>query len=108
MIKKSGKPGFSEAEDSDPMASIVNMVDIMLVLAVGFLILAITSVGVGQLNFNPDGQNSSMPLQDSINVSQGKEVPNDIQQGEQSGSGYNKVGSVYRDPDTGKMIMIEG
>lgn len=108
MIKKSGKPSFSDGEDADPMTSIVNMVDIMLVLAVGFLILAITSVGIDQISYNPDSQNSSMPLQDAINVSQGKEVPNTIQQAEQTGSGYNKVGSVYRDPDSGKLIMVEG
>jgi hypothetical protein len=109
MIKEGGKSRFSNAnEDNDPMATLVNLVDIMLVLAVGFLILAISSTGITEISHNPQDQNSENPMQDAINFTQGKEVPNNIEQGSQSGSGYNKVGSVYKDPETQQLIMVEG
>lgn len=108
MIKDSGKSRFSDDDDNDPMASLVNMVDIMLVLAVGFLILAISSTGISEIGHNPQDQSTDSPMQNSVNLSQGKEVPNNIEDGSQSGSGYSKVGNVYKDPDTGKLIMVEG
>ena len=109
MIKQDSKSRFSDDNDeNDPMASLVNLVDIMLVLAVGFLILAISSTGITEISHNPQDQNSESPMQDAINFTQGREVPNSIQQGSQSGSGYNKVGSVYKDPETQQLIMVEG
>ena len=108
MIKQNSKSRFSDDEDNDPTASLVNMVDIMLVLAVGFLILAITATGITQITQSPQDQNSESPMQDAVNFTQGKEVPNNIQEGSQSGSGYDKVGSVYRDPETQQLIMVEG
>ena len=40
------------AEDLDPMSSITNMTDLMLVLAVGFLIFAVMSTGMQQISEN--------------------------------------------------------
>ena len=39
-------------DDLDPMSSVTNMTDIMLVLAVGFLIFAVMSTGLEDIIFN--------------------------------------------------------
>ena len=41
-------------EDLDPMSSITNMTDLMLVLAVGFLIFAVMSTGMQEMIQNND------------------------------------------------------
>ena len=101
MIKK--RSDFISNNETDPMASLVNMVDIMLVLAVGFLILAISATGMSDIIQTSTNNNQ----QEIIDVSQGEEIPNDIEESSSSGSGYSRVGSVYQDPETGKLIMID-
>lgn len=101
MIKK--RSDFISDNETDPMASLVNMVDIMLVLAVGFLILAITATGVADMSQQATDANQ----QEVVDVSQGEEIPNDIEKDSSSGSGYSRVGSVYKDPETGKLVMID-
>lgn len=106
MLRKGGLTFLSDEEgDVDPTASLVNMVDIMLVLAVGFLILAITATGIMDVPSENQQQQDSSPSM--VDVEEGKEVPNNIQQGDSSGSGYSQVGTVYRDPKTGKLVMVD-
>lgn len=93
---------FLDDEEEDPTASLVNMVDIMLVLAVGFLILAITATGV--MDISSESQQSPSQM---VDVEQGQELPNDIAQSDSSGSGYSQVGVVYKDPITGKLVMVD-
>lgn len=86
---------LSSDEEIDPMIYAVNMVDCMLVLAVGFLIFTIifmntnpheitkTEIKVGnELNITPEMTSSS------------------------STSGLTPTGTVYTDPKTGKMILV--
>lgn len=101
MIKK--RSDFISNNETDPMASLVNMVDIMLVLAVGFLILAISATGMADMS----QQSAQAPQQEVVDVSQGQEVPNNIENDSSSGSGYSRVGSVYKDPESGKLVMID-
>lgn len=108
MIRKDNFALLSDEEDSDPTASLVNMVDIMLVLAVGFLILAISSTGVMNMDdYQNQQSNNQSEVQTNVDVEQGSEIPNDIEQGSGGGSGYSRVGSVYEDPETGKLVMID-
>ena len=44
----------------------------------------------------------------TVELQQGKELDSSIQTQTGSGSGYSKKGSVYQDPTTGKLIMIQG
>ncbi|RAP44043.1 DUF2149 domain-containing protein [uncultured Methanosphaera sp.] len=108
MIRKDSKTKFSEDSDTDPMAGVTNMTDIMLVLAVGFLILAMTSTGVQHVDTTSQTtQQSQQQLENAVNVTQGQQISNDtLEQKSASGSGYSKVGSVYQDPKTGKMVMV--
>ncbi|AXV38329.1 MAG: hypothetical protein CIT01_09015 [Methanobacterium sp. BRmetb2] len=97
------KRKFLDGDDEDPSAGIVNLTDSMLVLAVGFLIFAIMA-----LNTNPAiVAQSSGSTQNTVSVTTG-EVINDTPATESgSGEGYQEMGTVYKDPDTGKLIMVK-
>ena len=107
MIRKSS--GYSiDEEDNDPMANITNIVDIMLVLAVGFLLFAIMSQGIISLDSSQmETPSDSQSMQESIDVNQGQKInKNDFEKLNSSGSGFSKVSQVYEDPQTGQLFMI--
>lgn len=86
--------------DADPLTGMANLADVMLVFACGL----ITALVVGQLR--PEPARSSTGTGARVNVEQGREVP-DLPQGEGGGiSGYESVGTVYRDSKTGKLVMV--
>lgn len=104
MLRKRRKR-FSD-ENEDPMAGISNLSDAMLVLALGFLIFALMA-----LSANPD-------MLEKTEQSQAQNAASDISAGDEfqqssSGSslddsGFSEVGKVYKDPETGKLVMVEG
>jgi hypothetical protein len=77
--------------DEDPRASLVNLVDVMLVFACG-LIAAIAG-GQGELKRKP--------------VEKGRQIERPAEGVTQAGSGYDRVGEVFRDPKTGQLVLIE-
>lgn len=79
--------------DEDPRASLVNLVDVMLVFACG--LLAALSAGAQSALNNPKP------------VDKGREIQRPASGVTQSGSGYDRVGEVFRDPKTGKLVLIE-
>lgn len=79
--------------DEDPRASLVNLVDVMLVFACG-LLAAISA-----------GAKTSAPLPQ--NVEKGREISRPAVEGKAGGAGYDRVGDVFRDPKSGKLILIE-
>ncbi|MBI4813413.1 MAG: DUF2149 domain-containing protein [Methanobacterium sp.] len=100
MMSKKRK--FLDDDGEDPTSGIINMTDCMLVLAVGFLVFAIIA-----LQSNPSLISSTQgPTQNTVSVSTG-ETLNDTPNNESgSGSGYQQMGTVYKDPDTGKLILV--
>lgn len=85
-------------EDVDPLGPMANLVDIVLVFACG-LIAALVAL-------SPDLQQRFEQTQ-SKPVSLGKELTEAPQkQGLKPGEGYQSLGQVYRDPKTGKLILI--
>lgn len=88
-------------EDVDPMQSVANMVDCMLVLACGLMLALVMS---HNLDFAP-------AMEEVVADSDLEQIEQDIEQGnaafDSSGSGYEELGVVYRDPDTGKMYMLK-
>ena len=102
MLRK--RKRLIECEDDDPMGSLTNLSDAMLVLALGFLVFAILA-----LSANPDllSQAQSQDMQQGQDVSS-SQVLNDTSSinASSSDSGMSEVGKVYRDPDTGKLIMV--
>lgn len=111
MLKRR-KELLSNDEQIDPMVYAVNMVDCMLVLAVGFLIFTIMSMNMQSVVF------SNMTPQEKTEVTQIIKQTVDIKMGQQlnetqilnssgSNTGMTEMGTVYKDPNNGKMIMIQ-
>ncbi|WP_405295642.1 DUF2149 domain-containing protein [Methanobrevibacter sp.] len=110
MVRDKSKKRFSEGEE-DPMAGTSNLVDAMLVIAVGLLIFVVISWNmqsvVFQDNQNPQQQiNENSP--DVSEVSEGQVLNETPDTSNSSGQGYMEMGKVYKDPSTGKLIMVEG
>ncbi len=59
MVKLSRKSSFDESDEEDPMAGVANLVDAMLVIAVGLLVfLVISSM---KMSLPSRGRMQSMP-----------------------------------------------
>ncbi len=85
---------LSSDEEIDPMIYAVNMVDCMLVLAVGFLVFIII-------------MNSATPESKVVDIKIGKELNITPQTTSSSSTnGLTPTGTVYTDPKTGKMILV--
>lgn len=111
MVKLNRKTAFEEDEE-DPMTGVANLVDAMLVIAVGLLVFLVISWNMQAIVFN----DSVTPeqKQDAINamkqvteVDQGQQLNQTPDVSNSSGEGYAELGKVYKDPSTGKLIMIE-
>lgn len=90
--------------DEDPLGPLANLVDIILVFACG-LIAALVAI-------SPDLQERFQQTRKHPQevISSGKELPSTpeaLQKKMQSGAGLQPMGQVYRDPETGKLILIE-
>jgi hypothetical protein len=81
-----------EPGDEDPRASLVNLVDVMLVFACGLIAAIAGSQGA---------------IKAPRPVEKGRQIERPAAGVTQAGSGYDRVGEVYRDPKTGKLVLIE-
>lgn len=99
------KRKFLEFEDDDPTSGIVNLTDCMLVLALGFMIFAIMALQSNPALFS-ESSSSSGSSPNTVSVSTGQTI-NDTPGNESgSGSNYQQMGTVYKDPNSGKLIMV--
>ena len=93
--------GFGEADDVDPMQSVANISDCMLVLACGLMLALV-------MYWNLD----VAPAMDEVEMDTDlTELPTDLEEAQMAmnseGAGYEEMGVVYRDPKTGKMYMLK-
>jgi len=91
---------FSKEED-EPLGPLANLVDIILVFACG-LIAALVAL-------SPNLQEHFNVKKETTVISQGKEmidVPKNIKDQMDGSRGYESLGEVYKDPKTGKLILI--
>ena len=100
-------------EEEDPMSGAANLVDAMLVIAVGLLVFLVISWNMQSVVFNDDlsqeqRQQMMQDMQQVTQLDQGQELNETPDISKSSGSGYTEMGKVYRDSDTGKLIMVEG
>ena len=107
---KSGKR-LNKGEEEDPMAGAANLVDAMLVIAVGLLVFLVISWNMQSIVFNDDltqeqRQEMMQDMQQVTELDQGQELNETPDVSNSSGKGYAEMGKVYEDPSTGKMIMI--
>ena len=112
MVRLNRKDAFDESAEEDPMAGVANLVDAMLVIAVGLLVFLVISWNMQSIVFNEDitqeqRQEAIQAMQDVTEVDQGQQLNETPDISNSSGEGYAELGQVYKDPTTGKMIMIE-
>ena len=87
---------FDRESDGDPMSVMANLVDVMLVFACGLITALIVQ--------SPQLMDSITPAKQEI--TQGRELPEVPETAGEGGSGMESVGTVYRDPQTGKLILV--
>ncbi len=92
-------------QDEEPLGPLANLIDLMLVFACG-LIAALISMSKNVDAHFDSNLESNKPRQTQQIVEKGRELPQLPSQGESAGNGYESVGEVYRDPETGKLILI--
>jgi len=99
MKRRWGSARFDDTPE-DPQASLVNLVDIMLVFICG-LIVALVSA-------QPQFTASKLDAGGEQVVEQGRELAEmpEGMRGQAAGAGMEPVGQVYRDPKTGKLILV--
>ncbi|WP_458405287.1 DUF2149 domain-containing protein [Methanobrevibacter sp.] len=106
MVRKNGRRR-SKRQEEDPMAGTSNLVDAMLVIAVGFLVFVIISWNM-QAMIDPNQNVHEQMQQKMTEVDQGQQLNETPDTSNSSGQGYTEMGKVYKDPATGKLIMVEG
>jgi hypothetical protein len=87
------------SENINPLESVANITDIMLVLAVALMLALITRLGVSMGALAEVDESNLRPVTPDITRS---EITDST-----SGKGYREVGTVYEDPETGKKYYIE-
>ena len=97
VIRSGG--GYEVEEDINPNAYLTNLVDCMLVLALGLMLALVVAWNAEVPNMTQVEQTSQMYEVDDIDTLTDPESL--------GGSGYVDMGSVYQDPKTGKMYLIE-
>ena len=110
---KSGRRLNKGGEEEDPMSGAANLVDAMLVIAVGLLVFLVISWNMQNIVFNEDltqeqRQKMMQDMQQVTELDQGQELNETPDVSNNSGKGYTEMGKVYKDSSTGKLIMVEG
>ncbi|MDR1820756.1 MAG: DUF2149 domain-containing protein [Methanobrevibacter sp.] len=99
----------SRRVEEDPMAGTTNLVDAMLVISVGLLIFLVMSWNMQSIVFggNMTQEQKKDQMKSVSQINQGKELDQMPDTSNGSGQGYEEVGKVYKDPKTGKLVMVE-
>ena len=85
-------------EDVDPMSSVANISDAMLVFACGLLIAIVLAWDLDMSAI------TQVELDDSQQIEDVDEMRDMLESG---GSGYIERGTVYQDPNTGTLYLLE-
>lgn len=112
MVRRKQRRRKSSDDDIDPMAGTTNLVDAMLVLALGFLIFVVISWNMQSVIFSDMSQDQKQAVMESMKqvseVTQGQELNDTPDTSQSFGQGFTELGKVYKDPSSGKLIMVEG
>ena len=105
MLRRNGSGRLSQGsrrveEDINPMAAVANLVDAMLVLAVGIMLALIVS---WNLNISEAGQVKEKVTKDDAAMDFTKD---DIDETTQQGQNLEEQGTVYYDSETGKYYVV--
>ncbi|MCH2191357.1 MAG: DUF2149 domain-containing protein [Gammaproteobacteria bacterium] len=96
-----------EQQESEPLGPLANLLDLMLVFACGLIaaLIAMSKNVDEHFSKNQNAATSQYSASEKV-VTKGRELPSLPNQGQNAGEGYEPVGQVYRDPKTGKLILI--
>lgn len=99
-------------EELDPVGgAATNLLDLMLVFACGLLLALVLSWNLQDVFFQKlppaERQRLLQAVRRVVTVERGKELGQVPPVEEGGGSGYREVGTVYVDPQTGRLIMVE-
>ena len=112
MVRRKQRRRRASDDDIDPMAGTTNLVDAMLVLALGFLIFVVISWNMQSVIFSDMSQDQKQAVMESMKQvsedTQGQELNDTPDTSQSSGQGFTELGKVYKDPSSGKLIMVEG
>ena len=88
-------------EDVNPLEGAVNIVDAMLVFACGLMLALV-------INWNVDLANvgERVNLNRGQEVSQDADIRSDLIETQGQGELFEKIGTVYKDPVSGKLFML--
>ncbi len=92
---------FMSSEEVGPMEGITNIMDVMLVLASG-LMLALSVYW--NIDLGPVGER--VDLRQGQEVTEGLDLRDDLIEIQGEGELYERMGTVYKDPRTGKLFML--
>lgn len=111
MLRRKQRRLLSSAEEPDPLSGLANMVDVMLVFACGLIVMLVLSWNLQNIFFarvTPQEKEKMLQaIQRVVDIEKGKELKELPNFSEGGGSGYQEMGTVYKDPKTGKLILIE-
>ena len=109
MVRRQGGKRLSE-DSEDPMAGTANLVDAMLVIAVGLLVFLVISWNMQGVVFSDMTQEEKQNVMEQMSqvseVDQGQQLNETPDVSNNSGKGYTEMGKVYQDSN-GKLIMVE-
>ncbi len=111
MVRRQGGKRLSE-DTEDPLSGTTNLVDAMLVIAVGLLVFLVISWNMQGVIFDSDmtseqKQNVIQEMSEVSQVDQGQKLNKTPDIKNTSGKGYTEMGKVYQD-ESGNLIMVEG
>jgi hypothetical protein len=96
-----------DSQEQEPLGPLANLIDIMLVFSCGLIAALVALSPELEQHFQLKSPEVITKVQPVSSV--GKELtspPETLQQKLQSQEGYQSMGQVYKDPKTGKLILI--
>ena len=99
--RRIGRRRYFDTEDVNPMEGAVNIVDAMLVFACGLMLSLV-------IYWNVDLRNKDLvPVNKGDEMTQVEGLKNQMEAGDGEADLYEKLGTVYIDPHTGKMYLVQ-
>ncbi|WP_441004130.1 DUF2149 domain-containing protein [Pseudocolwellia agarivorans] len=100
---------FAE-QDTDPLAGFANIMDVMLVFALGLMLALVAQSKELQERFSIESNKTAVT--EVLEVTTGTELieaPESLSNpANAKANGMESLGQVYKDPKTGKLILISG
>jgi hypothetical protein len=110
-MKRDWKRSRFDDTMEDPQTSLVNLVDIMLVFICGLVVALVSAQRQSQAQLQSQAQGQAQESAASgvkQVVEKGRELPEMPEglRGQSAGEGMQPVGQVFKDPKTGKLILV--